>query len=70
MKVCVCAQITYLYDVELDAPFDDSDIITIDSADPVYGNICKLMDKECLAFEGRLVSVVDDETDEILYEGE
>ncbi len=70
MKVSVCAQITYSYEVELNAPFDDSDIITIDSADPVYSDICKLMNKEHLNFEGRIESIVDDETDEVLYVGE
>ena len=70
MKVSVCAQVTYLYEVELDTPFDSSDIDTVNEADPVYGEICKLMDKEDLGFEKRLVSVADDKTGEILYDGE
>lgn len=71
MKVSVCAQITYQYEVELNGEFADSDVIYCDSADPVYSDICKLMNKEGLDFDGKILSIVDgDEAGTLLYEGE
>lgn len=70
MKVTVCAQVNYLYEVDIHGDFVDSDVIFCDSADPVYSDICKLMNKEHLNFEGRIISIINDETDEELYSGE
>ena len=67
MRVSVCAQVTYTYEVELHDHFEDNDVIFCDSADPVYSDICKLMNKEHLNFEGRIISIVDENSDEVYY---
>ena len=71
MRVSVCAQVTYLYEVDINGNFADSDVIYCDSADPVYSDICKLMNKEHLNFEGKILSISDNEDEEkVLYVGE
>ena len=65
MKVSVCAQVTYRYEVEIP---DGADIESFaDSADPVYPRFVKALANEGLNYEGEIVSIVDAETDEVYY---
>ena len=65
MKVSVCAQVTYRYEVEIP---DGVDIESFaDSADPVYPRFVKALVNEGLNYEGEIVSIVDAETDEVYY---
>lgn len=72
--VNVKAKITYDYQVEI--PDDEegcakTDISSYcDSADPVYFAMCKLMTNSGLQWEGELLSIVDEDTDEVLWDGE
>ena len=73
--VNVKAKVTYDYQVEIS---DDEegrhamvDIASYcDSADPVYFAMCKLMTTKGIQWEGELLSIVDDDTDEVLWGGE
>ena len=71
--VNVKARITYDYEVEIPDDADGcakTDISSYcDSADPVYFAICKLM-AGIVQWEGELVSIVDKDTDEVLWDGE
>lgn len=67
MKVSVQAQVNYSYEVEVSD--DNNDIASFcDSADPVYPRIVKAMMFEGLNYEGKLISIVDEETGEILWD--
>lgn len=64
-----------LYDYQVEIPDDEEgraiDLETYcDSADPVYFAMCKLMETRGLQWEGQLVSIVDEDTDEVLWDGE
>ena len=71
--VNVKAKITYDYQVEI--PDDKEgcapvDLATYcDSADPVYFGMCKLM-AGIVQWDGELISIVDEDTDEVLWDGE
>ena len=71
--VNVKARVTYDYQVEIPdneegcAPIDLETYC--DSSDPVYFAICKLM-AGIVQWEGELVSIVDKDTDEVLWDGE
>ena len=67
MKVSVQAQVNYSYEVELPDSYSDLESFC-DSADPVYPRIVKAMIFEGLNYEGKLISIVDNETDEILWD--
>jgi hypothetical protein len=69
MKVSVCARVTYNYEVEIPEMVTDLPCYA-DSADPVYFNICKMLAAKGLNYEGDIVSIVDEDTDEVLYVGE
>ena len=72
--VNVRARITYDYQVEI--PDDEEGCTPIDlesycdSADPVYFAMCKLMANTGVQWEGELISIVDENTDEVLWDGE
>ena len=73
--VNVKAKVTYDYQVEI--PDDEEgrhamvDISSYcDSADPVYFAMCKLMANTGIQWEGELLSIVDEDTDEVLWCGE
>jgi len=71
MKVSVCCEIVYSYEVEV--PDDEEDCAPTDLetycdlCDPVYGEICGTMADAHVNFTGRLVSIVDSDTDEVYY---
>lgn len=65
-KVSVSAELHYSYEVEVP---DDADILCYcDSADPVYSDLCKVLTKEHLNFEGNILSIVDEDTEEFYYD--
>ena len=64
MKVSVCARITYNYEVEVPDGVDVES--AADSADPVFPCfVMALMDKG-LNYDGEIVSIVDEDTEEVL----
>ena len=72
--VNVKARIVYDYQVEIPddkegcAPTDLASYC--DSSDPVYFAMCKLMANTCIQWEGELISIIDEDTDEVLWDGE
>ena len=65
MKVSVCANVVYHYEVEIP---DGVDIVSFaDSADPVYPRFVKALVNEGLDYEGEIVSIIDSETNEVYY---
>ena len=65
MKVSVCANVVYHYEVEIP---DWVDIVSFaDSADPVYPRFVKALVNEGLDYEGEIVSIIDSETNEVYY---
>ncbi len=65
MKVSVCACVTYQYEVEV--PYGFGICSAADSGDPVYSRICKAMADEHLNFKGKIISIVDNDSDEVYY---
>ena len=68
MKVSVCARVTYNYEVEIPDGVDLESFA--DSADPVYPRFVMALVNEGLNYEGEIVSIVDEDTEEVLYVGE
>ena len=72
--VNVRARVTYDYQVKI--PDDEEECAMTDIAcycdgsDPVYSAMCKLMANTGIQWEGELVSIVDEDTDEVLWCGE
>ena len=66
MKVSVNCSVTYSF--EIDVPEMATDLLCyVDSCDPVYSDICKVLTEKGLNFDGEINSIVDEETDEVLY---
>lgn len=68
--VNVRARVTYDYQVEVP---DDTSIDLesyCDSSDPVYFGMCKLMETKGIEWKGELLSICDDNTGELLWDGE
>ena len=65
-----------IYDYQVEIPDDKeghapTDLETYcDSADPVYFAMCKLMETRGVQWEGQLISIIDENTDEVLWDGE
>lgn len=68
MKVSVCARVTYNYEVEIPDGVDLE--CYADSADPVYPRFVKALVNEGLNYEGEIISIVNEDTEEVLYVGE
>ena len=72
--VNVRARVTYDYQVEI--PDDEEGCAPIDlesycdSADPVYFAMCKLMETRGVEWEGEILSICNDDTGELLWDGE
>ena len=65
MRVSVCARVTYNYEVEIP---DGVDLECFaDSADPVYPRFVMALANEGLNYEGEIVSIIDNDTEEVLY---
>lgn len=72
--VNVRARVTYDYQVEI--PDDEKECAMTDIAcycdgsDPVYSDMCKLMANTGIQWEGEILSIVDENTGELLWDGE
>lgn len=72
--VNVRARVTYDFQVEI--PDDEvecamGDIACYcDGSDPVYSAMCKLMETKGIEWEGEILSICDDNTGELLWDGE
>lgn len=71
MKVSVNCQINYLYEVELPEDIsvknEDDFFNYIDAEDPVYRQLCSILGEAHLNFEGNVISIVDNDSDKVLY---
>lgn len=67
MKVSVNCSVTYSFEVDIPAEGVSDLPCYVDSCDPVYGDICKVLIENGLNFKGEINSIVDDKTDEVLY---
>jgi hypothetical protein len=71
MKVNVSSQLTYLYEVEIpdDEEFKQENNLLdyVDSKDPVFNDLCRIVNRADLIYEARDISIINDETEEILY---
>lgn len=71
MKVSVCCEIVYSYEVEV--PNDEEDCAPTDLktycdlCDSVYKEISDTMIDAHLNFMNRIISIVDSDTDEVYY---
>ena len=66
MKVTVNATINYSY--EVDIPETEDDIVGYcDIEDPVYRDICKIFAAHHIDENGIINSIINNDTDEILY---
>lgn len=67
MRVSVNCSVTYSF--EVDIPVEGvSDLPSyVDSCDPAYVGICKVLTEKGLNFDGEINSIVDEETDEVYY---
>ena len=65
-KVSVGCQVFYTFDIEI--PENEDDIIGyVDVNDPVYQEMTKVLSKKHLNFEGEIISIIDENTGEVLY---
>ena len=72
MKVNVCVNVSYCYEVELPDNINPEDHqydldIYVDADDPVYDEITKVLHKHGIDFEGEIESIIDAETGKLLY---
>ena len=71
MKVSVCVDVHYIY--EVDVAFDpdledETDLLNyVDVEDPVYRELCGVLGEAHLNYEGETTSIINDETGEVLY---
>ena len=68
--VNVRARVTYDYQVEIP---DDTHVDLesyCDLTDPVYTKLCKLLSDNHIQWEGEILSIVDENTGELLWDGE
>lgn len=69
MKVSVNCSVTYSFEVDVPEAVVDLPCY-VDSCDPVYAGICKILTEKGLNFDGVINSIVEEETDKVLYVGE
>lgn len=72
MKVSVCAKIVYEYEVDVPDEITATDeIVTYcDNDDPVLNKVDLIFYNNSIYPECTLVSVIREDTDEIIYEGD
>jgi hypothetical protein len=67
MKVSVNCSVTYSFEVDVPEMVTDLPCY-VDSCDPVYSSICKVLTEKGLNFEGAINSIVDEDTEKVLYD--
>ena len=69
MRVSVCACLAYDFVTEIpdDVKTPEDALAEADFADPAFQDICKILDSHNLGFDANIVSVVREDTDEVLY---
>ena len=68
MRVSVNCSVTYSFEVDVSKNVADLPCY-VDSCDPVYFDICKVLAEKGLNYDATINSIVDEETDEVLYAG-
>ena len=68
MRVSVNCSVTYSFEVDVSKNVADLPCY-VDSCDPVYFNISKVLAEQGLNYDSVINSIVDEETDKVLYEG-
>lgn len=68
MKVSVCANVTYWFETELPDDVAAYDVVeAADEKDPVYHDLCRVLNGNVSSFEGNILSVINDETNDSLF---
>lgn len=67
MKVSVNCSVTYSFEVDIPAEGVSDLPCYVDSCDPVYAGICKMLTEKGLNFDGEINSIVDEDTEKVLY---
>lgn len=71
MKVSVCCQINYIYKVEIPTEVNvknEIDLLNyVDTEDPVYRDLCGVLQEAGISFIGNTISILDNETADTLY---
>ena len=68
MKVSVNCSVTYSFEVDIPAERVGDLPCYVDSCDPVYSSICKVLTEKGLNFDGVINSIVDEGTEKVLYD--
>jgi hypothetical protein len=68
MKVSVACAVYYNYSLEVLDGIDQSDLLSeCDCNDPVFEDICRLLDKKRIAHDAEITSIINEKTDDLLY---
>ena len=68
MKVSVACVVYYNYSLEMPDGIDQSDLLSeCDCNDPVFEDICRLLDKKRIDHDAEITSIIDEATDNVLY---
>ena len=73
MKISVNVQLNYNYSVEIPEEIDgervtiDDVLFVVDSDDPVYSDLCKVLRDNRLDYMGETISLIDEETGETIW---
>ena len=69
MKISVCANLAYDFSAEIpdDVKTPEDALAEADFADPVFQELCKVLNKYNVTFDSNIVSVIREDTDEMLY---
>lgn len=73
MKISVNVQLNYNYSVEIPEEIDgervtiDDVLFVVDSDDPVYSDLCKVLRDNRLDYMGETVSLIDEATGEVIW---
>ena len=68
MKVSVACAVYYNYSLEVSDDINKSDLLSeCDCNDPVFQDICQLLDKKRIDHDAEITSIINEETDDLLY---
>ena len=67
----VCTEIHYVYEVKVPDDYyfiDDEDLLNyVDTADPVYRDLCGVLGEAHLNYSGATISIIDADTGDNIY---
>ena len=66
-KVSVTCQIDYIFEVDVPEEELDDVIGYVDCEDPVYQKITRIFGEHNIDFNGKIISIMDNETEKFYY---